>query len=371
MLERHRRSSRRNLVRAFGIAALAVLVVAPTVLADTVPADADIVAPGDQPQVHLGTVPPGAVVITSVGFRLLCNGLWHADPGQTVEIAVGSTTIPAAGGSISATPTTIGPVPAGWADDSGGMTGCPSGLPALPSTAPSTVTVVAPPVEGTNYEFTIIFSRLLVPVGSADVQSLTSLSAATFLIDVRVGSSDTTPPAFEPAPADVEVVSGDPAGALVGYPTPTAVDDTDPAPAVACDPASGSLFAIGSTTVSCVATDAAGNEVAATFVVRVRLATGVWDDPLAQLGAISIGRTVPVKARATLDGVAVSSGSGSFALRSCGTDGEPLVVVAATWSPGPERWVGQLRSGSLATGCWRIELIVDGLALGARELMLR
>jgi len=51
--------------------------------------------------------------------------------------------------------------------------------------------------------------------------------------------------------------------------TVTATDDIDPRPVVDCSPASGSLFPIGTTQVSCTATDAADNEATAEFDVIV------------------------------------------------------------------------------------------------------
>lgn len=58
-------------------------------------------------------------------------------------------------------------------------------------------------------------------------------------------------------------------GATVSWPAPTATDDSDPSPAVACTPASGSVFALGATTVTCTATDASGNATHGTFTVTV------------------------------------------------------------------------------------------------------
>ena len=46
-------------------------------------------------------------------------------------------------------------------------------------------------------------------------------------------------------------------------------DDLDPAPAVACEPASGATFPLGTTTVTCSATDAAGNVGTGSFDVHV------------------------------------------------------------------------------------------------------
>ena len=61
-----------------------------------------------------------------------------------------------------------------------------------------------------------------------------------------------------------------PAGAWVAYATPTAIDNLDPHPAVTCVPPSGSTFPLGSTTVTCTATDTGGNSSAASFQIAVR-----------------------------------------------------------------------------------------------------
>ena len=51
--------------------------------------------------------------------------------------------------------------------------------------------------------------------------------------------------------------------------TVTAIDDTDGPVTAACTPASGSLFTLGTTTVTCAASDAAGNMATASFDVHV------------------------------------------------------------------------------------------------------
>ena len=58
-------------------------------------------------------------------------------------------------------------------------------------------------------------------------------------------------------------------GARVYY-SVSARDDTDPSPLINCSPPSGALFPVGRTTVTCSATDAAGNRATASFVVRVK-----------------------------------------------------------------------------------------------------
>jgi hypothetical protein len=49
----------------------------------------------------------------------------------------------------------------------------------------------------------------------------------------------------------------------------TATDDLPPAPSPVCTPSTGSLFALGDTSVECTATDGGGNTASASFVVSV------------------------------------------------------------------------------------------------------
>jgi hypothetical protein len=78
---------------------------------------------------------------------------------------------------------------------------------------------------------------------------------------------DTTPPTLT-VPERIVTDATGPGGATVGY--SVAATDESGEPAVTCSPVSGSTFAIGDTTVACVARDAAGNETPKSFVVHVR-----------------------------------------------------------------------------------------------------
>jgi HYR domain len=84
---------------------------------------------------------------------------------------------------------------------------------------------------------------------------------------------DTTAPTVK-IPADLNVDATGAAGATVTYAV-SAHDAVDGAVSVACTPRpSGDVFPIGATTVTCTATDAAGNtSAAASFVVTVNGAT--------------------------------------------------------------------------------------------------
>ena len=90
-----------------------------------------------------------------------------------------------------------------------------------------------------------------------------------YTFTVTFPRNDTTAPTLVLPPGGITVNATSPAGAPVMY-VVTARDDQDPAPVVTCEPASGSMFAIGSTSVSCAARDASGNQASATFTILVK-----------------------------------------------------------------------------------------------------
>jgi Bacterial Ig domain/HYR domain len=91
---------------------------------------------------------------------------------------------------------------------------------------------------------------------------------ATVSITVEPPALDTIPPTVI-VPADFAVDATRPAGARVTY-SATASDLVDPSPSLTCLPASGSMFPIGRTLVTCTATDDAGNAASRTFTIAVR-----------------------------------------------------------------------------------------------------
>jgi hypothetical protein len=80
--------------------------------------------------------------------------------------------------------------------------------------------------------------------------------------------SDFIPPELT-VPAQVVFDATGPTGATVIYAV-SATDNADPNPKVECRPPSGSVFAIGTTKVTCTATDASGNTVTKSFDVVVK-----------------------------------------------------------------------------------------------------
>jgi hypothetical protein len=86
-------------------------------------------------------------------------------------------------------------------------------------------------------------------------------NAATTIVTIT--NIDKTAPVITPA-ANVTAEATSGTGAIVSYTSPVS---TDP---VVCTPASGTLFALGTTPVNCIATDAAGNTSTTAFTVTVQ-----------------------------------------------------------------------------------------------------
>lgn len=100
-------------------------------------------------------------------------------------------------------------------------------------------------------------------------------SSASIVISwLQAGDSDL---ALTGLPADITVNPTSASGAVVSYAPPTATDEGGETPTVKCDPASGSTFPIGTTTVTCTATDSddANSPRSATFTITVNKAPTV------------------------------------------------------------------------------------------------
>jgi len=131
-----------------------------------------------------------------------------------------------------------------------------------------TVTVAG---AGAGYKVQVDASG--TPVASATVtdgaHTVFAIDPGGHIVNSAQALVDTADPVLGTAP-NVAAGAAGPSGARVDYPLPTATDNVDPAPAVTCSPASGTTFPIGTTTVSCTATDRAGRTSAqATFTVTV------------------------------------------------------------------------------------------------------
>src|SRR5207248_1665394 len=85
----------------------------------------------------------------------------------------------------------------------------------------------------------------------------------------RVSVEDHTAPVLAAHGNETREATG-PTGAIVTYASPAANDTVDGSDITTCSPASGSLFALGNTTVTCDVADVSGNAApSGSFVVSV------------------------------------------------------------------------------------------------------
>ncbi|HEU4388535.1 MAG TPA: HYR domain-containing protein [Blastocatellia bacterium] len=104
------------------------------------------------------------------------------------------------------------------------------------------------------------------PVGATTVTcSTASGSSCSFTVTVN----DTQPPTIS-CPANISTATSVPGASttVVTFPSPVASDNCG-APTKVCTPPSGSVFLVGTTTVTCQATDNAGNTASCSFTVSV------------------------------------------------------------------------------------------------------
>ncbi len=167
--------------------------------------------------------------------------------------------------------------------------GCDSAPPVI--TVPSDITAEATGPNGA----VVTYSATAFDVGdnSSRPVSCTPASGSTFPLGpttVKCSSSDTTgnstdksfkvtvvdttAPTISGAPDITGVEATGATGAAVTYTSPSASDLVDGSRPVSCTPTSGSTFPLGSTTVSCSASDTSGHTATKTFTVTVVDTTG-------------------------------------------------------------------------------------------------
>jgi hypothetical protein len=113
-------------------------------------------------------------------------------------------------------------------------------------------------------------SGTALPIGDTTITCTATdahgnVGTQTFVVHIV----DSTPPTIASV-ADVTVQATSSAGATVTYAAPVTTDVVDGIGTAVCAPASGNVFSVGNTTVTCTATDSHGNvAVPKTFVVHV------------------------------------------------------------------------------------------------------
>jgi hypothetical protein len=109
------------------------------------------------------------------------------------------------------------------------------------------------------------------PVGQTTVNCTASdgTNTASASFTVTVTFVDAAGPTFSGVPSNRVVEANGPSGSVVAYTEPTATDVAEGPKPVSCNPASGSTFPLGGTTVTCTASDSHGNTSSASFTVTV------------------------------------------------------------------------------------------------------
>jgi hypothetical protein len=147
-------------------------------------------------------------------------------------------------------------------------------------------------------------------------------------IAVVLDGSDRTLPVLT-LPATLTVEADRPAGAVVSY-SASASDNLDGSIAPVCSPASGALFPLGDTTVSCSATDASGNQSDDVFHVIVRDTTAPQLTVPADITAnATVGTTSPTAATVTFSASATDLVDGAV-IPVCTPASGSLFPIGAT-----------------------------------------
>ena len=145
----------------------------------------------------------------------------------------------------------------------------------------------------------------------------------TFTITVK----DDTKPTITGGGADPKEATG--LLTPVDYTLPTANDDVDGLLTPVCTPASGSSFAVGSTEVSCTATDAHGNSASTTFSIVV---TDTTAPDLSVADVVGVEATGPDGAAVTYDASAADLVDGSVAVTCVPVSGSTFALGLTTVS---------------------------------------
>lgn len=150
--------------------------------------------------------------------------------------------------------------------------------------------------------------------------------------------TDTTPPVLS-LPSPISTPAADSSGAAVTF-SASANDDVDGAVPVQCSPASGAMFPIGTTTVTCTASDAAGNTASGSFASTVLklVPTLQWATPLdisagTALGGSQLNATASVAGTFNYTptaGTVLTSGSHQLTVSFTPNDGAHYAGTSAT-----------------------------------------
>lgn len=194
--------------------------------------------------------PPSGSVFPIATTTVSCTATddsGNTSAAKTFDVAVRDTTPPAV------------TVPADFGLEATGPNGAPATFSASAADiVDGTITPACTPASGSTFPL----GATTVSCTATDARSNSSTS--TFKISVR----DTTAPVLGLIP-DRTVEADGPLGSRVAYTAPSAVDIVNGPVLVSCTPDSGTVFALGTTIVTCSARDTVGNVGTASFAIKV------------------------------------------------------------------------------------------------------
>ncbi|MDQ3494787.1 MAG: HYR domain-containing protein [Pseudomonadota bacterium] len=205
------------------------------------------------------------------------------------------------------------------------------------------------------------------PVACAVEDSAGNDTKDRFNINVR----DLSPPVFV-LPGDVAIEGNTRGGGYLTYALPEATDKVDASVAVSCAPSSASFFPVGSTTVTCSATDAAGNGASVDFTATVHDTT---PPALTLPGNISgVEATSPSGATVGFLATATDIVDGNVAVSCTPAAGSTFVLgtTMVNCSANDSAIRPNFPSGNVATGSFSVTVVdTTGPVIAARTDILR
>ncbi|WP_461474303.1 HYR domain-containing protein [Microbacterium sp. HJ5] len=282
-------------------------------MADQLAFDGDGLAPFDPKATQVAACTDGSVQFTVLiaARRNGGGGNVFAD-GSSVTVGFASAQTTSGMSASLPNPATIA-IPAGWA-------GLGSSSDSVsPTSIPATVTLAAKATGGSG---TLAFTYT---GRNSSNGAVTGVSTVPVTWTTKACNADTTAPTLN-LPASVTTEATSSAGAVVSF--PYSATDADPAsPTVTCTPAAGSTFKLGTTPVSCSATDAAGNTATGSFNVLVRDTTAPAVGAMSNIAMEATGSGTTVS---WTNPVATDAVSGSPAVACVPASGTSFAVGSTT-----------------------------------------
>jgi len=227
------------------------------------------------------------------------------------------------------------------------------------------VPVTCVPAPGSNFVGTTA-----VACTATDNHNNTSLPA-TFRVIVQgpQNQPDTTPPVVT-VPADMNVVATSNCGAVVKF-SASAVDAVDGPRSVTCKPASGSTFPLGTTMVTCSASDKSRNVGKASFKIAVAFSWSGFQAPISADGSASFKKGAGVSVKFRLTGASAAITDLNAKLYAAKGGANPTLKGTFRYSRTDKTYCLDLATGSMAAGSWQLRIDMGDGVTRAVDITIR